>query len=173
MKCVKTLIAAAAMSLLMTISALAGQWQQDTTGWWYQNENGTYPTGWTWIDDNHDGTEKCYYFNENGYCLMNTVTPDGCTVDASGAWTVNGAVQTRSSAQQETAVTQSAEQTSNQASVSGTPGAYDLKTVWLSATGSKYHTINHCGKMNPAKAVQVSLEEAIKQGKEPCDKCFN
>lgn len=168
MKCVKTLIAATMMSLLMTISALAGQWQQDTTGWWYQNENGTYPTGWTWIDDNHDGTEKCYYFNENGYCLMNTVTPDGCTVDASGAWTVNGAVQTRSSAQQETA-----EQTANQASASGTPGAYDLKTVWLSATGSKYHTINHCGKMNPAKAVQVSLEEAIKQGMEPCDKCFN
>lgn len=45
-------------------------------------------------------------------------------------------------------------------------------TVWLSATGTKYHRINNCGKMNPDKARQVFLEDAIKQNYEKCDKCF-
>jgi hypothetical protein len=43
--------------------------------------------------------------------------------------------------------------------------------VWLSATGSKYHSINNCGQMNPAKATQVTLEYAKSQGYEPCSKC--
>lgn len=45
-------------------------------------------------------------------------------------------------------------------------------TVWLSATGSKYHSINNCGKMDPNKARQVSLEYAISDGYEKCDNCF-
>lgn len=45
-------------------------------------------------------------------------------------------------------------------------------TVWLSATGSKYHSINNCGKMDPNKAHQVSLEYAINEGYEKCDNCF-
>ncbi len=44
--------------------------------------------------------------------------------------------------------------------------------VWLSATGEKYHSIDHCGRMNPDKARQVSLEEAISRGYEKCEKCF-
>ncbi|WAG61257.1 ComEC/Rec2 family competence protein [Clostridium estertheticum] len=42
--------------------------------------------------------------------------------------------------------------------------------VWLSATGSKYHSINNCGKMNPNNARQVTLEEA-KKSYSPCSKC--
>lgn len=45
-------------------------------------------------------------------------------------------------------------------------------TVWLSATGKKYHSINNCGKMDPNKAHQVSLEYAISEGYEKCDNCF-
>lgn len=44
--------------------------------------------------------------------------------------------------------------------------------VWLPATGSKYHKIPNCGRMNPDKAVKVTKKEAIEQGYEPCDKCF-
>lgn len=44
--------------------------------------------------------------------------------------------------------------------------------VWLSATGSKYHSINNCGRMNPDKARQVSLEYAINGGYEKCSKCY-
>lgn len=44
--------------------------------------------------------------------------------------------------------------------------------VWLSATGSKYHRINNCGKMNPNKATQVTLEYAIQHGFGACSKCY-
>lgn len=44
--------------------------------------------------------------------------------------------------------------------------------VWLSETGSKYHSINNCGRMNPEKARQVTLESAIAQGFEACSKCY-
>ena len=42
--------------------------------------------------------------------------------------------------------------------------------VWLSETGTKYHSINNCGRMNPDKATQVTLEEA-KNSYGPCSKC--
>ena len=44
-------------------------------------------------------------------------------------------------------------------------------TVWLSESGSKYHSINNCGKMNPSKARQVTLESALSQGYTACTKC--
>lgn len=48
-----------------------------------------------WIDGNNDGKAECYYFDSVGYMLVNTTTPDGCTVNADGAWTQNGVVQTQ------------------------------------------------------------------------------
>lgn len=45
-------------------------------------------------------------------------------------------------------------------------------TVWLSATGSKYHSIPNCGRMNPDNARQVSEADAIAQGYTACSKCF-
>ena len=44
-------------------------------------------------------------------------------------------------------------------------------SVWLSATGSKYHRYPDCGRMNPDKATQISLEKAKQRGFEPCDIC--
>lgn len=45
-------------------------------------------TGWNWING------RCYYLEpESGRMLSDAVTPDGYTVDSSGAWTVNGKVQ--------------------------------------------------------------------------------
>ena len=44
--------------------------------------------------------------------------------------------------------------------------------VWLSETGSKYHSINNCGTMNPDNARQVTEAEAISQGKGKCKKCW-
>ena len=92
------MIAAAVMTLTMSITAFAhtGVWQQDGTGWWWQRQNGNYPTNqWVWIDGNADNIVECYYFGPDGYMLANTTTPDGYTVDANGAWTVNGVVQSR------------------------------------------------------------------------------
>lgn len=52
------------------------------------------------------------------------------------------------------------------------PAALTPQYVYLSATGKKYHRINNCGNMNPAKAVRVTLEEARNKGKTACSNCF-
>lgn len=92
---VKVLSVAALLGMFSTSTALAGEWKSDNTGWWYQNNDGSYPTNtWQWIDGNGDGVSESYYFNENGYLLTNS-TKDGYAVNADGAWTVNGVVQTQ------------------------------------------------------------------------------
>ena len=44
--------------------------------------------------------------------------------------------------------------------------------VWLSATGSKYHSIPDCGNMNPNNARQVSKSSAEARGYDACSKCW-
>ena len=88
-----------------TSSAGVG-WRLGANGrWWYAtNAAGTtYHVGtpiapyWAWIDGNGDGISESYAFDALGYMYANTTTPDGYVVNADGAWTVNGAVQTRRS----------------------------------------------------------------------------
>ena len=92
---VKVLTLATLLSAFSPLTSFAGEWKSDNNGWWYQNDDGSYPKNtWQWIDGNKDGVSESYYFNENGYLLTNT-TKDGCTVNGDGAWTVNGVVQTQ------------------------------------------------------------------------------
>ena len=73
-------------------------WCQNETGWWYAtNAAGTawYANCWQWLDGNQDGVAECYCFGPEGYMYVNTTTPDGYTVNADGAWTVDGVVQTK------------------------------------------------------------------------------
>ena len=44
--------------------------------------------------------------------------------------------------------------------------------VWISATGSKYHSRPDCGNMNPSKAVEMPVDQAVAQGYEACKKCW-
>lgn len=95
---IAALAAATMMTLCMSLFADSTGWRQNSTGWWYAtNDAGTtwHANGWQWLDGNKDGIAECYYFNSDGYCLANTTTPDGYTVNADGAWTVNGVVQTQ------------------------------------------------------------------------------
>lgn len=79
-------------------------WFLDTDGSYYYLNNdsdgtrGRMVTGWYWVPD-AAGVRKCYYFNPNsdgkrGRMLSNT-TVEGYALNADGAWTVNGAVQTK------------------------------------------------------------------------------
>lgn len=71
-------------------------WRLDQQGYYWENSDGSYPMAcWAWLDGNEDGIAECYYFKEDGYLLTDGVTPDGFTVDASGAWVQDGVVQTR------------------------------------------------------------------------------
>ena len=93
-----SIMLACAATMVMTTPAFAAGWQKDNVGWWYQNDDGTYPKKeWKWLDGNGDGIAECYYFNPSGYCVMNAMTPDGYMVNADGAWVVNGVVQTQKS----------------------------------------------------------------------------
>ncbi|MFR1834201.1 MAG: hypothetical protein ACLSX5_13750 [Lachnospiraceae bacterium] len=86
----------AALTAVNGMTAFAGQWETAGANWKYKNDDGTYSTNtWQWIDGNNDGVAECYYFDANGYMLVNTTTPDGYTVDGNGAWIVNGTVQTQ------------------------------------------------------------------------------
>jgi len=83
-KRVKGLLTAAvagSLSLSFAMMSLAA-WQQAPDGrYWYTNssERG-YSVGWELIDG------KWYYFDENGWMLSDTVTPDGFQVGSDGSW---------------------------------------------------------------------------------------
>ena len=84
------------VAIMAATTAYAGQWVQDGNGWWWQNDDRSYPKAqWQWIDGNGDGTSEKYYFDGNGYLLTNTTTPDGYQVNNSGAWTLNNVVQVK------------------------------------------------------------------------------
>ncbi|MCI8453482.1 MAG: peptidase A26 [Lachnospiraceae bacterium] len=58
--------------------------------WYYFESGGQMATGWRWVDG------RCYCLAKpDGYMYSDTVTPDGYTVDGSGAWTLDGVVQTQ------------------------------------------------------------------------------
>ena len=76
----RLLITSIVLSVMMSSVALAGDWKQDVNGWWYQNDDGNYPVN-CWQDING----KQYYFNESGYILTNTSTPDGKQVGPDGS----------------------------------------------------------------------------------------
>lgn len=87
-KILKTLIISASLTTLMSSVSFAAGWKQDAKGWWYQNEDGSFPKStWQWIDSNNDGFLECYGFNFEGYLYVNMTTPDGYMVDKNGAWT--------------------------------------------------------------------------------------
>ena len=94
------LLAAVLSTSIAVLPVSAAGWQKDTVGWWYQENNGSYPrnqwklvngqwywfngngymvTGWNWIGG------SCYYMYESGAMASNTWIGD-YYVNASGAW---------------------------------------------------------------------------------------
>ena len=92
-KQVLTVFMAGILTASISMTALAG-WEQEGNNWKY-NDNGAYAAnGWYWIDGNNDGIAESYYFDNTGILARDT-TVEGYTVNADGAWTVNGVVQTK------------------------------------------------------------------------------
>ena len=98
-RCKAAVLAAAACAAvsLTAFPAMAGSWKQgsgESAGsWWYDLGNGKWAEGWEWIDGDNDGVAERYYFDGNGWLLTGTVTPDGFTVNAEGAWVDGGNVR--------------------------------------------------------------------------------
>ncbi len=99
----------------------------------------------------------------------------------SNAATSNEAASQQETTTQDGTAVQGAEENSSDhatdasgAAVSNDTGAGGSGSVmvWKSATGSKYHSNNHCGNMNPDNATQITEEEAIREGLGKCKKCW-
>lgn len=80
MKKWKVLATTMMLSVSMAFASYAAGWKSDETGWWYENDDGSYvQNGWETIDG------KDYYFGLDGYMFSNTTTPDGQKVGVDGA----------------------------------------------------------------------------------------
>ncbi len=88
----------AAVTVISANTAYAAGWVLGQGGWWFATKNdgsAWLADGWYWLDGNGDNLAECYYLDENGYLLTDTVTPDGCTVNGDGAWTEKGQTRVR------------------------------------------------------------------------------
>ena len=99
MKKLRLYVAIMAASLAMSITAFAGQWKQDNVGWWYQNDDGSYPASvikqidgpWYYFDGTGYMKTGSFYlsdgwysFREDGSCSNPISQADGAPVGAPG-----------------------------------------------------------------------------------------
>lgn len=67
--------------------AMKQGWLKKANAWYFYKEDGSRAVGW--IKDK----DKWYFLKENGQLLVNGKTPEGYTVDSSGAWLVDVPVE--------------------------------------------------------------------------------
>lgn len=140
LKKMATVLSVVVLATAASITAQAGVWKKDNVGWWWQNDDGSYPVSkWEWLDGNQDGVAECYYFNEIGYMLADTTTPDGYTVNADGAWVVNGVVQTQTSRNSASNITRGSN-TTNASRVSSSSSSNTLSSNTSSGNTSSGNT---------------------------------
>lgn len=101
MRKTKVLALALMFGVAASMTSFAGEWKQDANGWKYQNDDGSFKTGWffnmpdqSWycFDENGimktnawvESDGKSYYVGEDGRMLTNSITPDGTYVDKNG-----------------------------------------------------------------------------------------
>lgn len=88
----KLLAAACALAMLSCspLTALAGTWQSDDRGWWYQQDDGSYPAG-SWFEDQG----IWYHFDESGYMQTGWIMVNGTYfyLEPSGAMRTDDLVQ--------------------------------------------------------------------------------
>lgn len=122
---------------------------------------------WSVEDSGAGISYNVYCYNVQPNIIIDYAT--GESAPASGEFVVNETPNTDivERTVQETAVLQT---TYEPAPVVSVPS--DSATVYLSATGSCYHSINNCGRMDPAKARAISEQDAINSGYSRCSKCW-
>ncbi len=196
----KTALLTLLFSLMVSINVLAAGFTQDAAGIHYLNDDGTYVTS-AWVEVNGlwflfdangicinptgaiapDDTDGLYQivtsytpFVTSDTALLDQCLAEGTVVDVEGEYFITPQAST-AMRNANLAASGSSEQTTNTAETTLVPEQTkqaDTQMVWLPATGSKYHSINNCGRMNPNKARQVSLEQAENAGYTKCSKCW-
>lgn len=145
---------AAAMTIGSVSTAFAAGWKQNATGWWWENDDGSYPTyRWEWLDGNKDGVAECYYFDKTGYMIAGT-TVDGFAVNADGQWTVDGNVQRKN-----VEVKKSNEAVNADGTMS--TSEYDSNGISLAAMDMYTHTREENAKYGETKTLESLVESYV------------
>ena len=149
-KALKVVSTGLALSILFATSAFAGEWKQDSDKWKYQNEDGTFSTGWQWVDG------KSYCFDSNGVMYTNTTTPDGYTVNENGAWIIDGVVQTSESS----VASNSSSATNEQYPLAHLQKYFEV-SAWTNKMDLKWNQMNVFFKYNIERPSDYVMEKAI------------
>lgn len=176
---------------LSSITVFAGAWVKDTKGYWYRNDDGSYPkSAWQEID------KEWYYFDTNGYMvsniwigeyylgaegkmLKNTTTPDGFYVDQTGKKQSKSS-QTTNTVNTHANETVTASQSGVQKNNTTTGGSIAVNTATtreyiLNNNSYKFH-LPDCGsvkRMKAPKSYTGTFDEIRKMGYEPCKNCLD
>lgn len=129
----------------------------------------TYPNTSTMTPSHY-----AYTYTLNGTVVKTEFDNKSSSKTASSSNKKSSSSSSKSSSSNSSKSSSSNKSSSSSSSSSSKPSNTNPTTgkVWVSATGSKYHSKNNCGRMNPSKARQVSKSEAESMGLEPCSKCF-
>lgn len=64
---------AAVLTMAVSVPAYAGEWKKNDKGWWWEAEDGSYPTDCLMrIGSEKTGQSNLCYFDSDGYLLTNT-----------------------------------------------------------------------------------------------------
>ena len=139
-----------------------------------------YATGDSALAENAEAQSNAATSND-GASQQDATTQSNATTSNEAVSQQDAVTQSNDATTQDGTAVQGAEENSSDhatdasgAVVSNDTGAGGSGSVmvWKSATGSKYHSINHCGNMNPDNATQITEEEAIREGLGKCKKCW-
>lgn len=126
-----------------------------------QNEYDTIALRFEATTESLNNTLSAYEEYQQRMTPFNSLTDEELNIVASGIPATLEAKQTVNNTSQ-TAEPQATTQQAQQQTPEG--------TVWIPRTGSKYHSNSNCSNMdNPH---QVTLDEAVNAGYEPCKKCY-
>lgn len=197
----KSTVLAFLFSLIFSMNVFAVGLTQDATGIHYLKDDGTFATS-TWVEISNvwflfdangvlvnpegalapNDADGCYQivtsytpFVTDDTALLNQCVAAGSVVSVDGQYFITPEASTvmrnasLPAAGESTIVEQPA---ITETTIVEQPSEATSQCVWLSATGSKYHSINNCGNMNPNRATKVTLEKAQSMGKGKCSKCW-
>lgn len=135
----------------------------------YPNTSTMTPSHYAYTYTLNGKVTKTEFYNKSSSKSSSTSNKKNSSKSSSSSKKSSNTSKSSSSSNKSSNSNKSKSNSSSNSSVESTPVGGQ---VWISATGSKYHSKNNCGRMDPNKARQISLSEAESRGFEPCSKCF-